>query len=59
MATFQLFFQSGRAKDLSAPLYNTPNTQQPSSYKHNNLVSTFSLVVIITRWWQQETCRDV
>jgi len=23
MATFQLFFQSGRAKDLSAPLYNT------------------------------------
>jgi hypothetical protein len=21
MATFQLFFQSGRAKDLSAPLY--------------------------------------
>jgi len=23
MATFQLFFQSGRAKDLSAPLYKT------------------------------------
>jgi len=22
MATFQLFFQSGRAKDLSVPLYN-------------------------------------
>ena len=24
MATFQLFFQSGRAKDLSAPLYVAP-----------------------------------
>ena len=23
MATFQLFFQSGRAKDLSAPLYTS------------------------------------
>jgi len=42
MATFQLFFQSGRAKDLSALLYN--------DYKHmrgmNNKKSSDLLVAI-------------
>ena len=27
MAIFQLFFQSGRAKDLSVPLYNTTHSR--------------------------------
>jgi len=47
MATFQLFFQSGRAKDLSAPLYIL------ISFKQCSQGSSVSTVTGLWFWWMK------
>ena len=37
MVTFQLFFQSGRAKDLSARLYKYPRHPTSDPHQHGNI----------------------
>jgi len=48
MATFQLFFQSGRAKDLSAPLYRSTLRTHNTIYCDNEKASLGKIKLLIS-----------